>query len=118
MFVGANQRVEPAEAKRHLRALARQEALLGPSLPHERLVDPRAADLAGLHRSDERLECCRLHGDVAAADEQSVAPGADGLHGSDRNRHAGADRLHLQIVAQNDARKSEFVAQQRLYDRG
>ena len=37
------------------------------------------ADLARLGGLDERLERRRLQLDVAAADEQSVAPGANGL---------------------------------------
>ena len=64
------------------------------------------------HGVHQRLERRRLLIVVSAADQHAVAARLDGQHGGRRNRVLVGDRLHLEIVAQDDAVVAKLLAQQ------
>src|SRR6188474_2114084 len=96
----------------------RKKPLLRAPKTCQRIFDPLVRDAPVLHRVNQRLECCRLHVGLAAAHEQRIAAGHNGLYRRLGNFVRLRDRLHLEIVAQNDAAIAELVAQDGLNDPG
>ena len=62
--------------------------------------------------TNQGLERRCLHIVIARTDEHAVATGGNGLHGRLRHRSLGGERLHLEVVTENDTLESEFFTKQ------
>ena len=82
----------------------------------ERVLETLVGNSVLLDGVDERFKRRGLHIDIAAADEETVASSRDGFDGGLRDGVRLRDRLHLQVVAEDDAWESELVTEQRLHD--
>src|SRR5688572_13568251 len=108
MLVAAEHAPELAQTGRGAAPLGREKPLFRPAQPQQGRVDAGGADLAGFDRPDERLERRRLQLEIAAADQDAVTARADRLDRRRGYRDAGADRFHLEIIAQDDAIVAEL----------
>ena len=118
MLVAADDGPQVAQPRRGFRPLSREKSLFRLFQPGQGVLNSGRTDFGALDRLDHCLEHGRLQFDVAAANQQSIAPGVDRLDCRRGHRHASADRLHLEVVAQNDPLVSKFGAQQTLDDGG
>ena len=92
---------------------AAEKPLLGALLPRAARRRPAASGSRSLFDGvDERLERGGLRVVVAAADQHAVAAGLDRQHRRGGHRVAAGDRLHLEIVAQDDALVAQLLAQE------
>ena len=96
-----------------------EEPLLCPPLSLECVLDATVRNPAILNGMHKRLEGCRLDVDVVVrvarevpANQHAVATGGDGLHGGIRDAVILRQRLHLEVVAEDDAIEAEFVAEE------
>src|SRR2546430_9898414 len=90
----------------------RKEPLLRAAMPRQGVFHPLEGQPAVLRRMDQRFERGRLHLHVAAANQKPVASGCERLHARVRDGIARRDRLHLKIVAKDDAPESQLFPQQ------
>ena len=91
-----------------------EEAFLCTSQPREGILETFVGNLLLFDGVNQRLQRLRLHLDVAAADQQLVAPGRNRADSRVGNRVRLRDRFHLEIVAEDDTLIAQLVAQQRL----
>ncbi len=84
-------------------------------MPGQGVLQPFVRNPSVLDGVNERLERRHLHVDVTAAPDTAdhhLAAGSNRLHGRIRHRVGRGDRLHLEIVAEDDALETQLVAQQ------
>ena len=91
--------------------LGGEKPLLGALLPPQRVVDPGNRDPILFDGMDERFEGGGLRIVVAAADQHAVAAGRDRADRRVGHRVAPGNRLHLEIVAQDDALVAQLLPQ-------
>ena len=84
----------------------------------QRVLEARIRNTAVLHSMHEGFEGRRLHIGVAAADQNAVAAGGYRLHGGVGNGIRLRDRLHFQVIAQDDALIAQLVPKNALHDVG
>src|SRR5262245_19631701 len=116
MLVGANREANRTSRQRPPGNLRGEEALLHPLMALQRVVDARKPQASVFDGMDDGFERCGLRVVVAAADEDAVAAGGKREDSRRGNGMVIRNRLHLEIVAEDDALETELFPKQIVHD--